>query len=310
MMGHDARTPLNQGDTITIQEHNYTIREIIGSGGSCLVYYSEREPNEYECNIGIPTIPALIKEFYPLELATYITRKPDGELTVQATMQETFDTLKKRFESGVSEQAVFCINDSNHSLPLPVFTLQNGTAYTAVILTHGQTLTDCAANLSILEKAYVLTSLCNAVKKLHDSGKLYLDLKPSNIFVFEKEQDESRRVALFDFDTVVGVTDASTTAIAFSEGWSPYEQIKQQKDGLSYPADIYAIGAVYYWMLSGKKVSDTVLDEIVRARFDFLDEIDSLHGNKRLKNTIGQILSATLKRLPDKRAQRVEDIPL
>ena len=63
-------------------------------------------------------------------------------------------------------------------------------------------------------------------------------------------------------------------------------------------------------MLSGKMVSDSVLNEIVRGRFGFLDEIDGLHGNKRLKETIGQILSATLKRLPDKRVQRVKDIPL
>jgi hypothetical protein len=63
-------------------------------------------------------------------------------------------------------------------------------------------------------------------------------------------------------------------------------------------------------MLTGKKVSDTALGEIVRGRFGFLDDIDELRGSKRLKETIGEILSATLKRLPDKRAQRVEDIPL
>jgi len=63
-------------------------------------------------------------------------------------------------------------------------------------------------------------------------------------------------------------------------------------------------------MLSGKKVSGAVLDEIVRERFGFLDGIEGLRGSKRLKETIGKILSVTLKRLPDKRAQRVEDIPL
>jgi serine/threonine protein kinase len=34
----------------------------------------------------------------------------------------------------------------------------------------------------------VITSLYNAVKKLHNNGTLYLDLKPSNIFIFEKAQ--------------------------------------------------------------------------------------------------------------------------
>ena len=309
MTAHDPRTPLNQDSRLTLQNHKYTIWDVVGFGGSCLAYYAEREPNENEVRIGIPAVPAIIKEFYPLELEAHITREPDGKLTVTTTAQGLFDLMRSRFEVGAAEQTAFCVNDGNHSLPLPVLANANGTTYTAVILINGQTLNDCAETLSMLEKADVLTSLCNAVKKLHDSGKLYLDLKPSNIFVFEKEQNESRRIALFDFDTVIPAADITTAAVSYSDGWSPNEQANQRKEEISYPADIYAIGAVYYWMLSGKKVSGAVLDEIVRERFGFLDGIEGLHS-MRLKETIGQILSVTLKRLPDKRAQRVEDIPL
>jgi len=310
MTAHDIRTPLNQGDGLTFQPHNYIIREVIGFGGSCLAYSAERIPNEHERGVGMPIVPAIIKEFYPLEIADSITREPNGELTVQSAMRETFDSLKRRFEIGAAEQTAFSVNDGNHSLPLPLLAFQNGTAYTAVVLTNGQTLDECATDLSIFEKADVLTSLCNAVKKLHDSGKLYLDLKPPNIFVFEQEHNESRRVALFDFDTVVTAADVTASTVSYSDGWSPCEQINLRKEEISYATDIYAIGAVYYWMLSGIKVSDEILNEIIRGRFGFLDEIDELHGNKRLKETIRKILSATLKRLPDKRVQRVEDIPL
>ena len=309
MTAHDPRTPLNRGGRVTLSNHEYTIRDVVGFGGSCLAYYAEREPNENESRIGIPAVPAIIKEFYPLELDASLTREPDGKLTVTAAAQGLFDLMKGRFEVGAAEQTAFCVNDGNHSLPLLALAAANGTAYTAVTLANGQILSHCTESLSLLEKADVLTSLCNAVRKLHDGGKLYFDLKPSNIFVFEKEQNESRRVALFDFDTVIPAADISTAAVSYSEGWSPYEQSNQRKDEISYTADIYAIGAVYYWMLSGKKVSGAVLDEIVRERFGFLDGIEGLHS-KRLKETVGQILSATLKRLPDKRAQRVEDIPL
>jgi len=310
MTAHYSRTPLNQGDYLTLKNQKYSIRDNIGFGGSCLVYYAEHEPNEHEREIGMPTVPAIVKEFYPLELSADITRNPNGELTVQAAVREAFDSLKKRFESGAAEQTAFCVSDGNHSLPLPVLDSQNGTAYTAVALTNGQTLLDCAESLSMFEKSEVITSLCNAVMKLHDNGKLYLDLKPSNIFIFEKAQNESRRVALFDFDTAITATDTDSAFISYSDGWSPYEQKNQRREEISYTADIYSIGAVYYWMLKGEKVSDTVLNEIIRGRFDFFDEIKELQSNKRLKETIGQFLSATLKRLPEKRAQRVEDIPL
>ena len=256
----------------------------------------------------MPTVPAIIKEFYPLELATEIIRNPNGELTLQETVREVFGSLKRRFEIGAAEQTAFCVSNGNHSLPLPMLDFQNNTVYTAVVLTNGEILSDCASALSIFEKASIITSLCNAVTKLHDKGKLYLDLKPSNIFVFEKEQDESRRVALFDFDTVVAAADINIAVISCSEGWSPSEQINRRKEEISYASDIYAIGAVYYWMLSGKKVDDFIIGEIIRGRFGFLDEIEELQNNKELKETVGQILSVTLKRLPDKRAQRVEDI--
>ena len=310
MTTHDIRTPLNQGDKLVLKDHVYKIHDIVGFGGSCLAYRAECEPNENEREIGMPTIPAIIKEFYTLELSDGIIRKLDGKLTVQAVARETFDLLKERFESGAAKQTAFCVSDSNHSLPLPLLDMQNGTVYTTVVLTNGQTLSDCAADLSMLEKADVITSLCNAVRKLHDSGKLYLDLKPPNIFVFEKEQSESRRVALFDFDTVISVSDTDASTFPYSEGWSPYEQRNPYKEGISYTADVYAIGAVYYWMLSGKAVSEAILHEIVRKRFGFLDEISDICRNKWLKETIGQILSATLKRPPENRVQRVEDIPL
>jgi serine/threonine protein kinase len=310
MTTHDPRTPLVEGGRLTLQTQEYVVQEIVGFGGSCLAYRAERKLSENEHKVDMPTIPAIIKEFYPFELTDGITRKPDGELTMQATVRETFDLLRERFESSAAKQTAFCVNDSNHSLPLPLLGTQNGTAYTAVVLTNGQTLSECAADLSMLEKADVITSLCNAIRKLHDSGRLYLDLKPSNIFVFEREQNESRRVALFDFDTALDAADITKAAISYSEGWSPHEQINQRKEEISYPADIYAIGAVCYWLYSGKTVSDDILNEIVRGRFGFLDDINELRGGKGPAKTIASVLSVCLKRVPSKRAQRVDEIPL
>ena len=56
MTAHDPRTPLNQGSRLTLQNHKYTIRDVVGFGGSCFAYYAEREPNENENKIGVSVL--------------------------------------------------------------------------------------------------------------------------------------------------------------------------------------------------------------------------------------------------------------
>ena len=218
--------------------------------------------------------------------------------------------MRNRFESGAVEQTAFSVNDSSHSLPIPEYSMANGTVYSIIVLANGQTLAACVADLTMLDKANIITSICNAIRKLHDSGRLYLDLKPSNVFVFEKESNETLRIGLFDFDTAMPVSEKSTTPIPYSDGWSPYEQKNAQRDQITYATDIYTIGAVYYWLITGMKVSNKVLDDIARNRFGFLDEVTELSGSKRRQDAVAEFLSATLKRMPGKRAQRVEDLPL
>ena len=310
MRAHDARIPLKQGYRLTLHQRDYTIRDVVGYGGSCLAYSALFDPEEYERGIGMTSIPVIIKEFYPTELEQGIAREINGTLAVHTASHDAFEILRSRFESGTVEQMAFCVNDGNHTLPAPSIDVSNGTVYSVVALTKGSILADCRDSLSMYEKSCIITSLRNAVKKLHDGGKLYLDLKPSNIFVFESEDGETRRIALFDFDTVTPVTDIAKAYISYSKGWSPYEQVNSQHGVISYTADIYAIGAVCYWLYSGKKVTYTALHEIVRGRYGFLEEIPELRESTVLAETIGELLSATLKRMPDNRAQRVEELPL
>jgi len=309
MTVNDSRTPLKQGCILTLKNNVYTVREVIGCGGSCLVYYAECETDEQYSKTGILAIPAIVKEFYPHELAGSIVREANGGLNIEYARRDAFNSMKSRFMDGAKAQIVFSVNDSNHSLPLPLADYLNGTAYTAVTLSKGQTLDRCAGILSMLEKADVFISLCNAVKNLHIDSKLYLDIKPSNIFVFDKDANESRRIALFDFDTVIAAADTAAAIISYSEGWSPYEQKHGQREQISYAADIYSIGAVFYWLLTGKQATDEVLNKLVRKRFEFLDEIDGLQGSKSRQATVAEILSSTLMRAPGKRAQSVDDIP-
>ncbi|GHU89300.1 hypothetical protein FACS1894202_07170 [Clostridia bacterium] len=93
----DMRIPLSQDSRLNLNGNDYIVKSIIGYGGSCLAYSAEREPSEYERGIGMPPTPAVIKEFYPLELAENITRDGDLLCTSKSASGE-FGFLKARFE--------------------------------------------------------------------------------------------------------------------------------------------------------------------------------------------------------------------
>jgi serine/threonine protein kinase len=305
----DVRVPLPTGTTLTLNGTECIVREPIGFGGSCIAYSADCLQGEYEQSIGVPTIRAVIKEFYPAELSSEIQR--DGSVILCADTA-TFEALKHRFENGAAQQVAYYGADSNHSLPPAKVAAANGTAYSVVSLAQGTILAEQQGQLSLREKADVITSLCNAVAKLHADGKLYLDIKPSNIFLFSREPNETRRIALFDFDTVTSISDLETAVIPYSPDWSPYEQSGsgEWKSEIGYATDVYAIGAVFYWLHSGEKVNSDVLNEIARRRFKFLDSIEDLPQERYLREEIERVLYATLRRKPSQRVQNVEDLHL
>jgi len=298
----DTRISLPRGYKLLLDNYTYTICDVVGRGGSCIAYNATAERSN-----GMPQTPVIIKEFYPLELVSPIARGESNALTVHETYSDEFEHLKTRFIGGAYSQVAFTLDDSNHSLPLPTLYFANGTAYTVVVLTNGQTLDKCGADMSPYEKSCVFTSLCNAIKGLHNKSKLYLDLKPANIFVFDADDNETRRIALFDFDTAIDIANITNTLISYSDDWSPYEQSSAQNSEISYAADIYSLGAVFYWLHTGDKVSNVVLDNIARGRFNFLSNTNTSRSGR---TTIEGILSATLKRVPSQRVQSIEGIPL
>jgi len=302
----DLRYPVKEGRVLHLNNINYKIDKVIGYGGSCIAYSSQREPSKYERSIGMPPIPSIIKEFYPAELANSITREKNN-LIVLSDKQETYDSLRKNFEQGAVKQALFFIEDSDHSFAPSRIAAANNTVYSVVEAVNGHLLSEIREELNAHEISQVLLSLCYAVKGLHQNDKLHLDIKPSNIFLFNKGSFETCRIALFDFDTVTPVNEIETAFIPFSEDWCPSEQIVPHRKQISFATDIYAIGAVAYWLLSGEKVNKELLDSIIRERFDFLNEFEVLRGMKNAKEDISKLLYCTLKRNPTKRAQKIDD---
>ncbi|MDW7983070.1 MAG: protein kinase [Acidobacteriota bacterium] len=91
--------------------------------------------------------------------------------------------------------------------------------------------------------------IVEGLKAAHDVGVIHRDLKPQNIMV-----TQDGRVKILDFG-IAGVLDSSdhtqTQSIIGSPKYMAPEQIQGQR--LDVRTDLYALGAIFYFMLTGRE---------------------------------------------------------
>ena len=117
----------------------------------------------------------------------------------------------------------------------------------------GNTRQISAFTLPENEAVSYINRVADALQYIHQKNINHLDVKPSNIMI----RQDDYRVILIDFglakqyDTQGSQT--STTPVGISHGYAPMEQYKQGGVSTFSPqADIYALGATLYKLVTGK----------------------------------------------------------
>jgi serine/threonine protein kinase len=92
----------------------------------------------------------------------------------------------------------------------------------------------------------IALKLCTGLAAAHAKGMLHRDLKPANIMI-----DSAGEVRIMDFGLAAISEELRATQVA--EG-TPYYMAPEQLAGekVSAQSDIYALGLVFYEMLTGK----------------------------------------------------------
>jgi serine/threonine protein kinase len=134
----------------------------------------------------------------------------------------------------------------------------DGRAYYAMELVEGQ-------DLERLVRTYgpqrprrvvrILRQLCRALEEAHDSGLVHRDVKPANIALCERAGVKDV-VKLFDFGLVAELDQAHSVDDDVLVGTPAYlapEAILSPRT-IDARADLYAVGAVAYWLLTGTPV--------------------------------------------------------
>lgn len=220
------------------------VQEVIGWGGSCLVYNAE-----YQDSIG-ERHNIRIKELYPVFLA--MERKENGSLEVLFGKEENFKEAKQRFrqayERNMEIKRITGLINSTGTVN-ELFEV-NGTMYSFLSYEEGMDYQKYQ-DKSLMEVLEHILAVAKAIQKYHEHGYLHLDIKPQNIFVFP---ETAQHIQLFDFDSVSTMDEIKSEKfrLAYSDGYSAPEQLQGRLDKLGPATDIYALGAVLFYKLFGR----------------------------------------------------------
>lgn len=121
----------------------------------------------------------------------------------------------------------------------------------------GQDLAQLLANeprLPIDRVLKIAKQIADALSAAHEQGIVHRDLKPENIFLITSQSGQPDFVKIVDFGIAFFSTDVRLTTTRRAMGtpqYMPPEQVCAEPD-IDERADIYALAAIIYEMLSGR----------------------------------------------------------
>lgn len=218
--------------------NEYQIEHSLGGGGFGITYLARD---------GNLDLPVAIKEYFPNDVAT---RGPDHQVQVRTGNpdgQASYDWGLERFLDEARALATF--RHPNIIRVLRYFRA-NGTAYIVMEYESGLPLKRWVPqNAPLTQRSLlsILYPLLDGLESVHKLGFLHRDIKPDNIYV-----RADGTPVLLDFGAARRVSANRDMTNIVSPGFAPFEQYHSHGNQGPW-TDIYSLGAVMYWMTTGKK---------------------------------------------------------
>ncbi len=266
----DGRIALAPGAVLNLSSGTgyipYTINREVGRGGSSIVYDAS-----YTDNLGNYKL-VRIKECYPY--AMRMARNESGELQPEGRNAQAFTEAKDRLIVAYQKNHdLFTINALTNTVANTSDIYEaNGTVYIVSVYMNGKTFMDFQGE-TLHDCAALIRSTARVLKRIHDAGYYYLDLKPDNILTLEGSLD---LVQLFDFDSMISMEDLqnaiqtnnpSKLRTSYTRGYASLEQQTGKLRQLGKHSDMYSLGAVLFYALWHK--TPTAFDCEPDAAYDF-----------------------------------------
>lgn len=193
-----------------------------------------------------------IKEFF----MKGVSQRDDNNTTVSVSNAENKNSFEEQLGKFKKEARRLRKLKNEHIVRVYDLFEENGTAYYVMDFIQGENLSEklkrTGQPLGEDEALSIVRQVLDALKTAHGQGIWHLDLKPANIMV-----DANGTAKLIDFgaskqqSSKGGAT--TSTAVSYTNGYAPREQMEQNLDKFGPWTDLYALGATLYTLLANQK---------------------------------------------------------
>jgi serine/threonine-protein kinase len=272
---------------------SYRLTELLGEGGMGEVWRAEHR---------MLARPAAIKLV-----------KPD---MLGAIDEEQRRQTLARFEREAQATALM---HSPHTIELYDFGVtQDGIFYYVMELLDGfdlETLVTRFGPVPAERAVHLLSQACDSLAEAHDSGLIHRDIKPANIYLCRlgRKLDVAK---VLDFGMVKTRQDSESDDARLTTQRSAFgtpafmapEQVLGEDD-IDGRTDIYALGCVAYWLLTGRYVFPAAnMHAMMAQHLREEPEPPSTHSNAPIPAALDGLVLACLEKDRNNRPQTADDL--
>ena len=218
--------------------NEYVIERTLGGGGFGITYLA-RDHNL--------DLPVALKEYFPTDLAT---RGTEHSVHVRSGEEDHRNQYEWGLERFLDEARALATFRHPNIVRVLRYFREKGTAYIVMEYEQGLSLKRWVPQNAPLAHRAVLSiviPLLDGLEQMHKAGFLHRDIKPDNIYV-----RANGTPVLLDFGSARRFATNKDLTNIISPGFAPFEQYHSQGNQGPW-TDIYSMGAVLYWMVTGKK---------------------------------------------------------